>query len=168
MHTAPAPKQPQISPCQWLNSVTSCPQWLGYPTRLSLPINLGWSGDSALPEIGSRVHIYMNGFGPAVVRAYFHADGYLGVICQPDEMPDWYQRQAPGITLGHFFGRELEPRRPQPPQQVWQCVPTGQTEEAPTGTAQDWIPDYPPQEEPDDNQDSEEYPEYPGDEQRDE
>lgn len=175
---ASTPKQPEVSPCQWLNSVTPCPQWVGYPTRLSLPIDLIWSGDTAVPVIGSRVHIYMNGFGPATVRAYFHADGYLGVICQPDEMPDWYKKQSPGVTLGHFFGRELEPRKPTPPAAALMVVPvedelgrlSDQLDAAHEANGNnpaingpdDWVPDY-----PDENQDREEYPEHPSDEQRD-
>ncbi|GAA3980036.1 hypothetical protein [Hymenobacter antarcticus] len=175
---APAPKQPEICPSQWLNSVTPCPQWIGYPTRLSLPIDLIWSADFAVPEIGSRVHIYMNGFGPAEVKAYFHADGYLGVICQPDEMPDWYKKQAPGITLGYFFGRELEPRKPTPAPAAAAAVPeenelgrwSDQLDAAHEANGNnpainrpdDWIPEY-----ADDNQDHEEYPEHPGDEQHD-
>jgi hypothetical protein len=176
---APVPKQPEISSSQWLNSVTPCPQWVGYPTRLSLPIDLDWSGDTAVPEIGSRVHIYMNGFGPAEVKAYFHADGYLGVICQPDQMPDWYQKQAPGVSLAHFFGRELEPRRPMPaaaplvmttavvPHDAFghllnqSSVPHDVNGNSPClNQADEWIPDY-----PDDNQDSTDYQEYPEDEQ---
>ena len=182
--SVPAPKQPEISSSQWLNSVTPCPQWVGYPTRLSLPTDLDWSGDAAVPEIGSRVHVYMNGYGPAEVKAYFHADGYLGVICQPDEMPDWHQKQAPGVALGHFFDRELEPLRPTPTPAaavaaLTAAVVVPQDElgrlsdqldaaheangNAPCiNRADEWIPDY-----PDDNQDSTEYPEYPEDEQRD-
>lgn len=173
---ASAPKQPEISSSQWLNSVTPCPQWVGYPTRLSLPIGLDWSGDTAVPEIGARVHIYMNGFGPAEVKAYFHADGYLGVICQPDEMPDWYHKQAPGVTLGHFFGRELEPHTPPPAAVVVSrpqdelCRLSDQLDAAHEANGNDpcvnradeWIPDY-----PDDNKNREEYPEYPEDEQCD-
>lgn len=121
--SAPAPKQPEICASQWLNSATPCPQWQGRPTRLSLPLSLAWSADFAVPEIGSRVQVRMNGFGPAVVKAYFHADGYLGLICQPDVLPDWFQKQSPGVTLGHFFGRELQPE--------------------PQAKAGDWIPDYP-------------------------
>ncbi|WP_345237628.1 hypothetical protein [Hymenobacter saemangeumensis] len=149
---------------------------------MSLPIDLEWSGTTAVPPIGSRVHIYMNGFGAAEVKAYFHADGYLGVICQPDEMPDWYQKQAPGVTLGHFFGRELEPRQRTPapaaaavtaalavpPSELARVSDRPDDAHAACGNdpglqqADDWIPDY-----PEDNQDGAEYPEYPGDEQRD-
>ncbi|WP_157886709.1 hypothetical protein [Hymenobacter sp. PAMC 26628] len=60
------------------------------------------------------MYIHLNSFGPAEVKAYFHADGYLGVICQPDKMP--VRLEAHGVTQGHFFGIELAPRKvaPQP------------------------------------------------------
>lgn len=54
----------------------------------------------------------MNGFGAGVVRAYFHAGGWLGVVVAVDVLPDWFDEQNPGTTEGHFFGRELEPYTP--------------------------------------------------------
>ena len=74
------------------------------------------------------------------------------MLCQPDKMPKHLSTH--GITLGHFFGRELVPYTPGLP--------------APAECG-DWIPEYSPQEEDDlaDNQDSTEYPEHPADEQRD-
>ena len=83
----PAPKQPEISPLDWAGNPEQCPKWVGYPTRDCLLAGLQWSGSGEVPAIGARVHIYLNGIGPAEVRAYFHADGYLGVLCQPDTMP---------------------------------------------------------------------------------
>ncbi len=131
---------------------------MGFPTRTRLPAGLIWSGSGDLPAIGARVHIYLNGFGPAEVKACFHADGYLGVLCAPDEMPAWYQRQSPGVTLGHFFNRELEPRQPMlPPAEaalfgsaeagavaVDQAPETMDPDPA-RSPADDWIPEYPPQ-----------------------
>ena len=128
---SPAPRQPRLSPSAWSDLSTACPPWVGYPTRCSLPAVLAWSGTAVPPAIGARVHVYLNGFGPAEVMAYFHAEGYLGVICRPDEMPEWFQKQAPGVTLGHFFGRELEPPAPAPA--VAAAVPV----------AVGWRPGYP-------------------------
>jgi len=111
-----------------------------------------------VPVIEAHVRIYMNGIGPAEVKAYFHGDGYLGVLCQPDTMPEHLRQH--GVTLGHFFGRELEPYIPDP-------VAPALVPEVPDG---DWIPEYPPQEGhelTDDKQDSTEYPEQPADEQGD-
>ncbi|MFD2719900.1 hypothetical protein ACFST9_14320 [Hymenobacter monticola] len=109
---APAPKQPQIIPLDWVGDPEQCPQWVGFPTRAGLPAGLKWSGKGEVPAIGARVHIYMNGIGPAEVKAYFHAEGWLGVLCQPDTMPEHLRKH--GVTLGHFFGRELEPYTPGP------------------------------------------------------
>ena len=99
--------QPLISPTQWTTPTADCPAWTGYPTRESLPAGLAWTASFELPAIGSRVHVSMNGFGLATVQAYFHAEGYLGVIVKPDVLPAWFSKQQPGVTLGHFFGREL-------------------------------------------------------------
>lgn len=111
---APAPQQPQISPFDWVGDPGQCPKFVGFPTLTGLPADLKWSGRGEVPAIGARVYIHMNSFGPAEVKAYFHADGYLGVICQPDKMPA--RLAAHGVTQGHFFGIELEPRKatPQP------------------------------------------------------
>ncbi|WP_223654094.1 hypothetical protein [Hymenobacter psoromatis] len=110
----PAPQQPQISPLDWVGDPGQCPKFVGFPTRTGLPADLIWSGKGEVPAIGARVYIHMNSFGPAEVKAYFHADGYLGVICQPDKMPA--RLEAHGVTQGHFFGIELEPRQVEPQQ----------------------------------------------------
>ncbi|MDF7815488.1 MULTISPECIES: hypothetical protein [Hymenobacter] len=182
---APTPKQPEISPLDWVGDPEKCPKYVGFPTRNGLPPVLIWSGEGQVPAIGARVHIYMNSFGPAVVKAYFHADGYLGVLCAPEVLPDWFQRQSPGVTLVHIFGRELEPYGPKPtpataaapapdkehPLAEWAAA-IDQAHEANDNKPAindpgDWIPDYPETANPDDNQDSEDYPEHPQDEQRD-
>jgi hypothetical protein len=105
---SPASKGPEISLLDWAGEPEQCPAWIGFPTRTGLPADLKWSGPGLVPAIGARVVITMNSFGPALVKAYFHAEGYLGVICAPDQLPAWYQKQSPGVTMGHFFGRELE------------------------------------------------------------
>lgn len=177
---ASAPQQPQISPLNWAGDSALCPQWVGYPSRAGLPAGLTWSGAGEVPAVGAHVHIYLNGFGPAEVKAYFHADGYLGVICQPNEMPAWYRQQSPGVTLGHFFGRELDSFRPQHTPLAAVAVDDqlsqwsdalDQAHEANGNNPAihdpgDWIPDYPPETELHENQDREEYPEDPQDEQR--
>ena len=119
---APAAKQPHISPLDWAGDPQQCPQWVGFPTHAGLPAGLQWSGRGEVPAIGARVHIYLNSIGPAEVKAYFHAEGYLGVLCQPDKMPEHLAKH--GVTLGHFFGRELEPYTPGPaaPAQVPEVV----------------------------------------------
>ena len=154
-------KQPEISPLDWAGDPQLCPQWVGFPTRAGLPAGLIWSGTGEVPAIGERVSISMNSFGPAEVKAYFHADGYLGVICSPDELPAWFRQQNSGVLLGHFFGRELEPFRamstvtaaPSEAEQLAQWSNAVDHAHEANGNNSaisdpgDWIPDYPPQEE---------------------
>jgi hypothetical protein len=101
------PQQPQISALSWEGNREQCPCWVGYPTRESLPATLNWTGPTELPAVGSTVTIYMNSYGPATVEAYFHAAGVLGVICRPYTLPDWFKKQSPGVSTGHFVGRDL-------------------------------------------------------------
>ncbi len=139
--------------------VPTVPQWAAVQTLAELPANLTWSGSQPVPAIGARVRVYLNSFGPALVKAYFHAEGYLGVVCLPDQLPAWFQQQNPGVLEGHFFGRELEPFRPVSamPQFPAHAMAEelaraehglGQAEEANAQmfgqpAADDWIPDYP-------------------------
>ncbi|WP_426491310.1 hypothetical protein [Hymenobacter sp. 102] len=131
--SASAARQPTLSPTAWTGEPQACPAWVGFPSLAGFPAGLQWSGRGQVPAIGARVSIYLNGFGPAEVKAYFHAEGFLGVVCAPEVLPAWFQRQCPGVTLGHCFGRELEPYQPAPAPVV--------------GSPEDWIPDYPPQDE---------------------
>lgn len=148
-----------------INSTSTVPQWVGVQTLAELPAGLTWSGTQPVPAVGARVHLYLNSFGPAQVKAYFHAEGYLGVVCAPEVLPAWFQQQSPGVREGHFFGIELEPFRSMPvvpaPGEARQLSPDmaeqsaqaahglSQAEEASADTvahlaASDWIPDYPP------------------------
>ena len=131
--SASAARQPTLSPTAWIGEPQACPAWVGFPSLAGFPAGLQWSGRGQVPAIGDSVHIYLNSFGPAEVKAYFHAEGFLGVVCAPETLPAWFQRQCPGVTLGHCFGRELEPYQPTPAPVV--------------GSPEDWIPDYPPQDE---------------------
>lgn len=108
-------QHPQVSALPWHGDREQCPRWVGFPTRESLPADLIWSGAGELPAIGSKVNIYMNSYGPATVDGYFHADGYLGVICSPDTLPDWFKKQCPGVTKAHLFGIDLTPRKSKAP-----------------------------------------------------
>lgn len=115
MKKTAAANHPKVSASPWRGNREQCPRWVGYPTRESVPAGLIWSGAGELPAIGSRVTIYLNSYGPATVNGYFHADGYLGVICSPDTLPDWFKKQSPGVTKGHFYGIDLVPRKPPAP-----------------------------------------------------
>jgi len=53
----------------------------------------------------------MNQLGPATVKGYFIEHGWLGLLCEFHDPPDWWKRQnakEPG-RLGHIFGTEFKP-----------------------------------------------------------
>ncbi|GAB3323025.1 hypothetical protein GCM10027511_31580 [Hymenobacter humi] len=156
---------------EWAGDPQQCPPWIGFPSRAGLPAGLEWSGTQEVPAIGAGIRVYLNSFGPAVVRAYFHADGFLGVLCEFTEIPAWFRRQSPDVSLGHLFGRELEPARAAPlnlEDGLQSSVAESGGNAPAVSPADDWIPDYPLLEEEEvENQDGCEYPENPLDEQRD-
>jgi hypothetical protein len=70
-----------------------------------------WSGKLPPPELGSRVTIRMNGFGPGTVVAFFVEYGYLGIEVKVDTRPDWHIKQNKGRPESEcnpmVFGSEL-------------------------------------------------------------
>jgi hypothetical protein len=56
-----------------------------------------WSAPFALPAIGQRIYVTMNGLGWAKVRGYFTEHGndawYLGVMTELEKPPAWLRRQ---------------------------------------------------------------------------
>lgn len=131
--------QPQISTTSWTSTPDTCPGEVGFPTQANFPAGLIWSGKGEVPAIGARVQIYLNNIGPATVMAYFHYDGYLGVLVAPDTMPAHLQNQQPAITLCHAYGIDLEPRPPRPSASLCVLAPAAPQQ----STSTDWIPDYP-------------------------
>lgn len=67
-----------------------------------------WSKDEPPPEIGTRIRVTINNCGPAVVTGYFTQDGWLGIICDLTDPPDWHVKQNKGNPRGHVFGPEFE------------------------------------------------------------
>lgn len=123
----PVATHPQLSPTPWTDLTQPCPVLIGYPTRAGIPAEVLWSSSQPVPAIGARVHVHTNGLGGAEVKAYFHFDGFLGVIVALDQVPA--HLRAAGTTLGHVYGRDLEPR---------------QAPAAPLAPCSlDWIPEYP-------------------------
>lgn len=54
---------------------------------------LKWSATFALPEIGQRIYVTMNGIGYAEVKGYFSSDGYVGVMTLAENPPKWLVKQ---------------------------------------------------------------------------
>ena len=83
---------------------------------MTLTEDVKWSGSEAIPKIGSKVHVAMNGLGPAIVKGYFVQEGWLGLKVSFTKPPQWWLKQnkeaiEKGDTLGHIFGAELKGER---------------------------------------------------------
>jgi len=76
---------------------------------------LKWSSDS-VPDVGDRIFITFNGWGLATVRGYCHIEGFVGLLVEPDVLPDWYVKQTKregfikelGEKIITIFGREFK------------------------------------------------------------
>lgn len=67
-----------------------------------------WSNDKAPPAIGTKVKVAINSIGTSQVIGYFIEDGYLGLLCVPDDPPDWYVKQNGRRSHCHVFGAEVD------------------------------------------------------------
>ena len=52
-----------------------------------------WSGAGQLPDIGDEVEVKINGIGPALVVGYFIENGWVGVLVEMADPPEWMVRQ---------------------------------------------------------------------------
>lgn len=70
-----------------------------------------WGNEGiAPPAIGTRIQVTMNNLGPGTVRGYFTECGWLGLLVEFHEPPQWWVKQnAPNRPLGHIFGIEFKP-----------------------------------------------------------
>jgi hypothetical protein len=69
-----------------------------------------WSNDLPPPAIGTKVHVTMNRLGTGVVRGYFVECGWLGLLVEFLNPPEWYVKQnSHSNPLGHVFGAEFQP-----------------------------------------------------------
>lgn len=75
------------------------------------PRGVKWSGAGAVPAIGARVNVKINGMGPGTVIGYFVEpepdNGWLGVKVTLDKRPDWHVRQNPDRPFTLVFGAEI-------------------------------------------------------------
>jgi hypothetical protein len=67
-----------------------------------------WSGKMPVPEVGDRINVRMNGFGPSTVMGYLPLHGWLGLAVRPDVRPDWLIKQDPERHVILVFGAEIE------------------------------------------------------------
>ncbi|WP_256327407.1 hypothetical protein [Variovorax sp. EL159] len=81
-----------------------------YTRDLAANDQVKWSAEFEVPEIGTDILVRINGIGRAKVVGYATQDGYLGVMCEPYNPPDWWVRQngLPGpANAALAFGAEI-------------------------------------------------------------
>ncbi len=66
-----------------------------------------WSGAEPVPAIGAEIIVGMNRIGAARVKGYFSEAGWLGLLCDLHNPPDWHAKQNNGDRTGHIFGIEF-------------------------------------------------------------
>lgn len=52
-----------------------------------------WGGKNALPEIGERIYVSMNTLGYAKVVGYAESYGWLGLMVEFENPPEWHVKQ---------------------------------------------------------------------------
>ena len=78
------------------------------------PRGVKWSGAGAVPAIGDRIDVKINGMGAGTVIGYFVEpepdNGWLGVKVTLDKRPDWHIKQCgPDRPWTLVFGAEIAP-----------------------------------------------------------
>ena len=59
---------------------------------------LQWVANKPLPSVGSEVTIKINGIGRSKVLKYFVEHGFIGLVVQPINPPEWYRKQNASAT----------------------------------------------------------------------
>lgn len=54
---------------------------------------LQWVANKPLPAVDSEVTVKVNGIGRSKVLKYFVEHGFIGLVVQPQNPPDWYKNQ---------------------------------------------------------------------------
>ena len=59
---------------------------------------LTWVCDKLIPKVGEEVNVKVNGIGRSIVNKYFVEHGFIGLLVQPLNPPDWYRKQNASKT----------------------------------------------------------------------
>jgi hypothetical protein len=59
---------------------------------------LQWVANKPLPAVDSEVTVKVNGIGRSKVVKYYVEHGFVGLVVQPINPPDWYKTQNPSTT----------------------------------------------------------------------
>ena len=71
------------------------------------PGALKWSNPEPPPAIGADIVVTINSCGPATVTGYFTQGGFIGLLVELHNPPDWHVKQNKGSRRGHVFGAEF-------------------------------------------------------------
>jgi hypothetical protein len=76
----------------------------------ALKSNPKWSSNGPIPAIDSEVDLDVNGLGKGVVKGFFTEAGWLGVLCELLDPPEWWIKQTAKHEdkVCHVFGLELK------------------------------------------------------------
>lgn len=74
--------------------------------------NPQWSGKSEIPPVGSTVQVQHSEWGQVTVKGYVVEDGFLGVVAEPKDPPQWWLDQKKRNRQRHrnvtYFGNEFD------------------------------------------------------------
>jgi len=59
---------------------------------------LQWVCNKPLPPVDSEVTVKVNGIGVSKVVRYFVEHGFIGLVVQPVDPPEWYRKQNASTT----------------------------------------------------------------------
>jgi hypothetical protein len=67
---------------------------------------LQWVCNKPLPPVDSEVTVKVNGIGVSKVLKYFVEHGFIGLVVQPVNPPDWYRMQNESKTDSALYDWE--------------------------------------------------------------
>ena len=67
---------------------------------------LQWVCNKPLPSVGSEVTVKINGIGRSKVLKYFVEHGFIGLVVQPVNPPEWYRMQNESKTDSALYDWE--------------------------------------------------------------
>ena len=72
---------------------------------------LAWVSTKAIPAIGTKLNVKINGIGESIVKKYFVEYGFIGMLVQPLDPPAWYIKQNGADEPCHVYPAETEELR---------------------------------------------------------
>lgn len=87
-------------------------------TKIEQPIGsytefekLAWVSTKAIPKIGTKLNVKINGIGESIVKKYFVEYGFIGMLVTPLNPPTWYIKQNGEGADCHVYPAEVEELR---------------------------------------------------------